>query len=309
MKEFFFWWLGIEAVGLAALPLTYAFFRRLPDGGFAFAKVVGLLLLGYGVWTGATVGILPNTRTSVVLVLAIVALVSAVIAAGNRRELAARLRSGWRYLAFIEIVFFAALATAVFVRSFAPQIMWGEKPFELAFLNSIHRTHSFPPPDPWLSGHSISYYYFGYVMVSALTKLVALETSATFYLSLSLVAALAAVSTLGLVYNLVAAGRRGPTLAGEGPPFLRRALLAGLAAVFLMLIVGNLAGVFELMARHGVGSRGFYGLVGIFGLQGPYDCHAAPADCQAWYPTRYWWWWWATRMGSEFDIQEFPFFS
>ncbi len=307
MKEFFFWWLAIEAVGLAALPLTFVFFRRLPDGGFAFSKVVGLLLLGYGVWAGATVGVLPNRRASVILLLVIIAALSAAVAAAQRRELVARLRSGWRYMAFVEAFFFAALAVAVFVRSFAPEIMWGEKPFELAFLNSIHRAESFPPADPWLSGHSISYYYFGYVMVSALTKLVALETSATFYLSLSLMASLAAVSALGLVYNLIAASR--VRSAEEGPPFLRRALVAGLAAAFLMLIVSNLAGVFELMARHGVGSRGFYGLVGIFGLDGPYNCHAAPADCGAWYPTRYWWWWWATRMGSQLDIQEFPFFS
>src|SRR4030042_1314550 len=53
MREFLLWWVGIEAVGLAAFPLTYAFFRRLPDRGFAFSKVIGLLLLGDGVWAGA----------------------------------------------------------------------------------------------------------------------------------------------------------------------------------------------------------------------------------------------------------------
>ncbi|TET99115.1 MAG: hypothetical protein E3J29_02970, partial [Dehalococcoidia bacterium] len=160
------------------------------------------------------------------------------------------------------------------------------------------------------SGHSISYYYFGYVMIAALSKLVALSTSTTFYLGLSLMAALASVAVFGLVYNMIAASRRRDEPAvSEGPALIPRAAAFGLAAAGLMAIVSNLAGVFELMARHGIGSRGFYGLVGIFGLDGTYDCAAAPADCGEWYPTRFWWWWKATRMGSAFDIQEFPFFS
>ena len=310
MREFLLWWVGIEAVGLAAFPLTYAFFRRLPDRGFAFSKVIGLLLLGYGVWMGAVIGLFPNSRGSVILVLLLIAGLSALIAGRYRQELPGFLRSGWRYMAFVEALFFAVLAAAVFIRSFAPAIEWGEKPFELAFLNSISRSESFPPGDPWLAGHSISYYYFGYVMIAALSKLVALGTNVTFYLGLSLMAALASVAAFGLVYNMIAASRRraAPT-PPEGPALVPRAAVFGLAAAGLMAVVGNLAGAFELMARHGIGSRGFYGLVGIFGLDGTYDCAAAPAECGDWYPTRFWWWWKATRMGSEFDIQEFPFFS
>ncbi|MCH8345985.1 MAG: hypothetical protein IIC87_03530 [Chloroflexi bacterium] len=310
MKEFFLWWLAIEAVGLAAFPLTYAFFRWLPDRGFAFSKVVGLLLLGYSLWMGATIGLFPNSRLTVIGLLLFIAGLSLVVAVRYREEMAAFLRAGWRYIAFIEVMFVVVLAAAVFIRSFAPEIMWGEKPFEFAFLNAINRSESFPPSDPWLAGSSISYYYFGYVMIVALTKLVALEPNVTFYLALSLMAALAAVTGFGVVYNMIAASRRriGPLLA-RGPALIPRAVIFGLAAAGLMLVVSNLAGVFELLARHGIGSAGFYDVVGISGLNGPYDCAAAPGDCEAWYPTRFWWWWWATRIGSGFDIQEFPFFS
>ncbi|MBI2913659.1 MAG: hypothetical protein HYY03_07040 [Chloroflexi bacterium] len=310
MTEFLQWWAGIEAVGLVAFPLAFSFFRRLPDRGFAFSKVVGLLLLGYGLWTGAIVGLFPNSRGSVLLLLAAIAGLSLFVAGRHRQEMAGYLRSGWRYIAFVEVMFLAVLAGALFLRSFVPEINSGEKPFELAFLNSISRSESFPPPDPWLAGHSISYYYFGYVMVAALSKLVAVGASVSFNLGLSLMAALASVAAFGLVYNLIAAGRSTSSpQAARGPALWPRALLFGLAAAGLMLIVSNLEGVFELMARHGVGSRGFYGLVGVYGLDGPYDCAAAPGDCAEWYPTRWYWWWWATRMGSAWDIQEFPFFS
>jgi YYY domain-containing protein len=310
MRDFLVWWLGIEAVGLAAFPLTFVFLGRLPDRGFAFSKVMGLLLLAYGLWMGSILGLFPNSRSSVILLLLLLAGLSGVLAVRRRRELARFVRSGWGYIVLVEAIFFAVLASAVFIRSFAPEIVWGEKPFELAFLNSINRSESFPPRDPWLAGHSISYYYFGYVMIAVLTKLTALGTNVTFYFGLSLMAALAAITGFGVVYNMIAASRRrADGTGGEGPALITRGVLFGLGAAALMLIVSNLEGVFELMARHGVGSRGFYGLVGISGLSGPYDCSAAPGDCSAWYPTRYWWWWWATRMGSKFDIQEFPFFS
>lgn len=311
MKDFLVWWIAVEAVGLAAFPLTYALLRTLPDRGFAFSKVIGLLLLGYGVWVGAVVGIFPNGRGAVIFVLLVIAGLSALVAGRHRDELAAFLRSGWRYVAFVEGLFLVVLAAAVFIRSFAPEIIWGEKPFELAFLNAISRSEFFPPRDPWLSGESISYYYFGYVVIATLSKLVDLSISTTFYLGLSLIAALASVSVFGLVYNLIAASRRVGRAAQNAlaPVLMPRAVVFGLAGAALMAVVSNLAGVFELLARHGVGSRGFYKAVGIFGLDGPYDCSAAPGDCGEWYPTRFWWWWKATRMGSAFDIQEFPFFT
>ncbi len=310
MNEFVAWWLGIEAVGLAAFPLTFIFFRALRDRGFAFSKVIGLLLLGYGLWMGATLGVFTNSRGSVILLVFLIGALSLLVVGRCRNEVAAYVRSCWRYMLLVESMFLLVLVAAVFLRSFAPEINSGEKPFELAFLNAISRTHSFPPPDPWLAGESISYYYFGYVIVSALTKLTALDTSVTFFFGLSLMAALTWVAAFGLVYNLILAshGRRADE-PSPGPPLVLRAMIFPLAGAALMLLVSNLEGVFELLARHGVGSGQLYDRLGIYGLPGPYDCATAPGDCAEWYPTRPIWWWWATRMGSNFDIQEFPFFS
>src|SRR3990172_2704354 len=309
MGELFIWWLVVEAIGVAAFPLAFVLFHRLPDRGFAFAKVLGLLPRGSALGTGATVGLLTNSRGSVLLLLLLMAGLALVATRRHRSAMAAFLRDGWRYVLFVEAMFLLVLAAAVFLRSFAPQIDSGEKQFERAFLNSINRTETYPPPDPWLAGHSISYYYFGYVIISALTKLAALSTSVTFFLGLSLVASLTWVSAFGLVYNLVVISRRrGASESDGGPALVPRVVVFGLAAAVLVLVVSNLEGVFELTARHGVGSRGFYDFLGISGLPGPYDCSAAPGDCAEWYPTRSYWWWW-TRMGSGFDIQEFPFFS
>ena len=222
MRELLVWSLAVESVGVVATPLTFAALSGLPDRGYAFSKVVGLLFLGYALWLGASLGLLPYGRGAVFLVLLLMALLSAFVAMRQRRQLARFLRSGWRYIAFVEALFLVALAGAVFLRSFAPDLVWGEKPMEMAFLNAIQRSESFPPDDPWLAGHSLNYYYFGYVIVSALTKLTALSTSVTFFLSLSLVFALAAVGAFGLVYNMIAAGGRADERP-DGPALVPRA--------------------------------------------------------------------------------------
>jgi YYY domain-containing protein len=299
----YIWWATATLVGLIAFPLTFAFFHRLPDRGYAFTKVVGLLLVSYCLWIGGTLGLFPNSRGSIILVLILVALPSAALAGRYRQELSAFLRAGWPYLLLVEIFFFSAFALAVSLRSFAPEIQWGEKPFELAFVNGIGRSQLFPPDDPWLSGHSISYYYFGYLMASTLTKLTGLGANVTFYLSLSLVAALAATAIFGVVYNLLAsAGTTAKRALAAAPSLVPRPIIFGLVGAGLLLLVSNLEGVFEMLAAHGIGSSNFYNWVGVFNLTGP-------ESTNKWYPTKFWWWWRATRIGSDWDIEEFPFFS
>ncbi|HLA18584.1 MAG TPA: DUF2298 domain-containing protein [Dehalococcoidia bacterium] len=312
MSEALAYWLVAALIGAAVFPLTFAFFSGLPDRGYAFSRVVGLLLLGYGLWIGATLGLFPNSRGSVILLIVLMAVASLAAVGRRRREFIDYLRSGWHYILFVELLFAAVFAAAVTLRSFVPEIDSGEKPFELAFVNALARNETFPPEDPWLAGSPISYYYFGYLMMGALTNLTGMGVNVTFFLSLSLVAALAATAVFGVVYNVVATAR--PDSVGgislpRGPRLLPRPVVFGLVAAGLLLLVSNLEGVFELMARHGVGSDAFYGKLGVYGLGGAYDCDASPGDCREWYPTRFWWWWWATRMGSQWDIQEFPFFS
>ncbi|MCJ7811574.1 MAG: DUF2298 domain-containing protein, partial [Dehalococcoidia bacterium] len=207
MLETLSWWATAELMGAIAFPITFVFFHRLSDRGYAFTKVIGLLLVSYCLWIGATLGIYPNARGSIILIMALLALLSAALAGRHRQELSAFLRGGWRYLLLVEGLFLSTFVLAVFLRSYAPEIQWGEKPFELAFVNAINRSDFFPANDPWLSGHSISYYHFGYVMASTLTKLTGLGSNYTFYLTLSLVAALEATAVFGVVYNVLASAR------------------------------------------------------------------------------------------------------
>jgi len=44
------WWLLVEILGLLALPITLILLRHMPEKGYAFSKVVALLMVGYFSW-------------------------------------------------------------------------------------------------------------------------------------------------------------------------------------------------------------------------------------------------------------------
>src|SRR5512138_1947414 len=50
MSEILSWWLLVEALGVAGLPLTMTVFSRLPDRGWSAAKALALLAVGWLIW-------------------------------------------------------------------------------------------------------------------------------------------------------------------------------------------------------------------------------------------------------------------
>ena len=70
MSETFFWWLAIELVGLAGLPLTALVFANLPDRGWALMKPFSLLIVGWLIWLPLSlISALPFSRIWILLTL------------------------------------------------------------------------------------------------------------------------------------------------------------------------------------------------------------------------------------------------
>ena len=87
----------VEVVGLAAVPLAALAFGRLPGAGLGFAKPLGLLLVTWVVWMAASVTPIPYGTTTVLVVIALLALAGG-LAAARQRSLARRLSrpaEGW----------------------------------------------------------------------------------------------------------------------------------------------------------------------------------------------------------------------
>src|SRR5215213_6454040 len=70
----------IEAAGLAAAPLTALVLGRLPGAGLGFAKVLGVLLVGWLAWMAASVGLVGYGPWTIAGAFAVVALAGALAA-------------------------------------------------------------------------------------------------------------------------------------------------------------------------------------------------------------------------------------
>jgi YYY domain-containing protein len=303
MPDTLFWWLAVEVMGIVAFPLVYAFFPRLPDRGYAFAKPFGLLAIGFVFWILGSAWVLKNTPGGIIWVVALVGAGSGFYAWRRRDDMLAFLRQKWPLILIIEGLFLLAFIAGIYLRSFTPEIAGTEKPMDFAFLNASTISEHFAPNDPWLSGHSISYYYGGYFLVAMTGKLANVPTSTGYNLGLAMIAALAVVGAFGLVYNLVSLHEE---RAKKKAKLLGPALIFGLVAAVLLTVIGNLEGLLEFLAAHGIGGSGFWSWVNIKGLT------SAGNTTDSWYPTQHWWWWRAARIvtpGAPETITEFPFFS
>ena len=328
------WWIIAQVLGWITLPVAMRFFRWLPDRGYAFSKPLGLLLVSYIVWLGASTGFLRNDLSGILFAILLVAAISAWLLfrrTGEESlavELNRFLRAHWRMVLAVELLFLVALAAWAGLRAYAPykiEPTGGEKFMEIAFLNATLNSPQFPPLDPWLSGFGISYYYFGYVMMAIVTRLSAVAPGIGFDLYDALLFSFTLLGTFGVVYNLVKvamkankAGANGvgaglrpvPTGAspGEGQP-----IAAGLLGALLVGVMGNLGGLLESLHAKGILGERFWQWIDVPGLAN------APV-VNTWYPGQVFLWWWrGSRILSDKDllgqsvsfqpIDEFPFFS
>lgn len=310
-----FWYLLLALLGWLAFAVAFRLLPALPDRGYGLSRALGLLLWGLIYWLLGSYGVLRNDIPSLlVALLALGGLAAWALAGGVGAELRRWLRQHRGPVIAMELLLLAAFAFMGFVRAAHPDALNTEKPMELAFINAALRSPDMPPLDPWLSGYSISYYYFGYVMVSMLAMLSGASGGVAFNLGVSTAFALAALGAYGLGYNLLAAYRPG---AQKGN------LLWAVLAPLFVLLVGNFGGLLELMhARHlfwglnaaGEPSSGFWSWLNVR------EWVNSPGGPPRWTPRLYgtgWWWWRSSRvindlnyLGGELElIDEFPAFA
>ncbi len=241
------WLIAIEIIFLAALPLSARLMRRLPDRGVVLAKPLGLLIVAWLAWMGASTGLWTFSRGSVALSVLLLALASGVVLLRNRRSLVALAKRRWRYILSVEALFIAAYLAFTLIRAANPDLWhpWrgGEKPMDLAYLTAVVKSSVFPPFDPWFAGGFINYYYFGFVPVAALIRLTGIAPEVAYNLAVSLLFALTFAGAFSVGYNVAEALRRRSKL--SAPPW--SAAGAGAAAAFLVAVFANVDGAAQLL--------------------------------------------------------------
>ncbi len=328
MFSFLAWYLLATLLGWLTFPLAHHLFPALKDRGFTLSRAFGLLLWGYVFWLSASLGIAQNDIGGLLLGLLVLAGLSAWAVSSDHRPATMDLddkvhaqssivewvKSNKRVILTAEILFFAAFSFMAFIRAGNPEILGTEKPMELMMIHGIMNSPAFPPRDLWLSGYSISYYFFGYVMTSMLATFTGTPATAAFNLMIALIFALSAVGAYGILYNLLSNYQLRITNNKE-PVASHQSTIPPLLAPLFLLLVSNVEGFLEVLHRRGLfwtNGNNFWTWLDLPELRD------APAQPLQWVPDRHWWWWRASRVVQDYDlngaftgdtIDEFPFFS
>ncbi len=324
MSSFLTWYLLVTLLGWVTFPLTYRLFPVLAERGYTFSRTFGLMLWGFIFWLFATLGIAQNDMGGLLLALFVFMGLSAWAFAATdngQSSIVNWIKENKTFVIASELLFLLAFAFMAFFRAANPEILGTEKPMELMFINGIMNSPAFPPRDLWLSGYSISYYYFGYAMTAMLAKFSGVPATVAFNLMLALIFGLSALGAYGILYNLLSSQksrlegqeivhRPSSTLA----PHANADAVASLLAPIFLLLLSNAEGFLEILHARGwfwKDGANFWTWLDIPELRNP------PPAVPSWLPDRFWWWWRASRVVQDYDlngifreaIDEFPAFS
>jgi len=306
------WYLLSLLSGWVSFPLAYRLFRKLPDRGYTLSRALGLLIWGYAFWLLTTLKLLQNHPGGIVFSLLILIGISIWLGWGKWDAIRDWVRRHWRLVLISELVFLAGFAFMILVRASNPEATGTEKPMELAFINAILSSTTFPPKDPWLSGYAISYYHFGYILAAMVAKLTATSGGVAFNLMLALIFGMSALGAYGIVYNLIES---------SGKHFKKRVQNLGWALLgpIFLLFVSNFEIIMEMLYQAGIGWEMNTGISSFWKWVNIENLTKPPSPPLDFVPQRFWWWWQASRVIQDIDlagnvsplspIDEFPAFS
>lgn len=224
------WWLFLAGVGVLFLPLTLRLFAGFHDGGYLFARVLGLLLSAWLAWLASSLGIAPFGRTTVSGSLLLGCALNYALPS-SRKNVRDFLQRKARTVVAEEYLFLLAFLAWAFVRSLKPDIDGLEKFMNLGFVNAVLRAEWMPPVDMWMAGESVNYYYFGHVATAFLCLLTRIPPEVAYNLMIATLFALA----FSLSYSVVSC-----LLRRVAPQSAKKAVAGGLLAALLLAAGGNL---------------------------------------------------------------------
>ncbi len=312
------WYVAVQIVAFAALPMTLRWLDALPDRGYSLSKIAGILLVGVIFWLGYAYGLLRNERGGAWFAL----LAVGTFSWGTGRQAVRtwwrdlREQGNWRGLVVAELVFAAAFVFWATVRAYDPAVDHSEQPMDLMFMNSIWSSTTFPPQDAWLAGYGISYYYLGYWLATTVGRLANIAPNIAYNLAQASWYGLLWLGCFGVVLNLLA-WRFDRVHTSENSDRRRNyrlhgwSLGGGVLAGVMVALAGNLWVVVEWLYAQGVVVDRVARWVAVANFP------ERATQSGAWYIGYDWWWWRTSRVVEDFNllgehievIDEFPMFS
>ncbi len=218
MRDILIWVLTVEVLGLACLPLLRAFFEDRRDAAL-LSRPVGLALVAYVGWALSLSKSIGFERGTLLLALVLVGTASFFVARAARRAGGSARPFFGAEEKRAALYFWIPAAVFIVIRAAQAEVLGAEKFMDLAFLNSLTRFGAMPPADPWMSGLTINYYYWGYLLASVLAKLSEVPTFVAYNLSIATFAGYSFTAAACLALRLSGGRRAAGVWAGIGTVF------------------------------------------------------------------------------------------
>jgi len=208
-------------ISIAFYPFVSKVFKNMPDKGYPFSRIIGVLAFTYLLFI--TRFVFKSDFSTITLLIVLMCFLAVAIKKTDFRALP------WKTLVFEEIFFVLIFVGMIMFRGAQPRIQGIEKFMDFGIINGLLRDTNIPPQDVWLSGLSINYYYFGHLFIVALIKITGVTSAVGYNLSVSFL--LACLVTC--VYSLV--------------KYLTKNRFLGIFGGFLLALGGNLDFLFNFM--------------------------------------------------------------
>lgn len=245
LQYFLSWYFYLLLVGIIFFPLTRRIFRQSLDGGYAFAKIIGIIVLSYSMFVLGAFRLVPFTREAILGVLAVVAFFSYRNA--FKGDILAKLEKSSSLINWIIIeegLFFCGLLLWTLVRGQEPSVHGLEKFMDFGFMQSIARAKFFPPLDMWYgpdavkpNGYPINYYYFGHLSGAMLIKLTDTYAPIGYNLVLANLLGLNLAAVFSIVINMIHYAGKQMRVAIQMSS--RKLIVYGLLGALLVNMAGN----------------------------------------------------------------------
>ena len=196
------WLFILEILGIIGMPASFYFLNQAFDKGIVSAKIIGLLIFAFVIWTIGYLEVFLIDKSLGITVLIILLIAALLIIQAKRKSFQLLIRESYKNILICEFLFISVFLSFALIKSMNSQIDHTEQPMDFAFLNSVFYAISYPPLDPWYSGYTIQYYYLGYVIFAWPAKLVGIQPEISYNLALISIPALSASITFSIISTL-----------------------------------------------------------------------------------------------------------
>lgn len=224
-----YWLIVLELLGVIGFALGYRLLKNTSGSKIFFSSLIGTLTFTYICWLLSSLSFIKYSAGYIHIVFIGAFAISLTYLLSEKDNLINWCKKNIDTILIAKLGFILCFFIFLALRSLSPEIFWGEKPMDYAFLNNLIHINSLPAQEIWFSGHHLNYYYFGQFIFATLAKLTYIPAFFVYNLSIATIAAFAFSGACGIAYML-------------SKNYLI-SILTGISTMFL----GNLSGIRELL--------------------------------------------------------------